>query len=67
MLKTLDWLPEIRFECKILLEMANTAPSIDEVDVDEKEHCQDGLEQEETLQQPPQLLWHCSRVGKREP
>ena len=44
-----------------------TRPGVDQVNVDEKEHCQDSLEQEETLQQPPQLLWHCSRIGKREP
>ena len=37
------------------------------MNVDKKEHCQDSFEQEETFQQPTQLLWYCSRIGKREP
>ena len=37
------------------------------MNVDKKEHCQDSFEQKETFQQPTQLLWYRSRIGKREP
>ena len=42
-------------------------PGVDEVYVDEEEHCKDRFEQQEALQQPPELLRHCSGISKREP
>ena len=45
----------------------HSKPGVDEVNVDEEEHCQDRFEQEEALQQSPELLRHCSGISKREP
>ena len=45
----------------------HSRPGVDQVYVDEEEHCQDRLEQQEALQQPPELLRHCSGISKREP
>ena len=45
----------------------HSKPGVDKVYVDEEEHCQDRFEQQEALQQPPELLWHCPGISKREP